>query len=155
MLARCTVTEVKALYTKVKLEKLKELTLAFDTKTGGDGKLTFEEEKHEGTWGVAQDLLTSASGSMPVLALNTHYTSRSRRHTGGWKVTNFLPGCVEVPPPHSAASVFVKVRQTCSLGNLPLVTLTFSENRHGLSGTSMYYHIIYHSNSIVCTSYSI
>jgi len=116
--ARSIVTEMKALYTKMKLEKFKDFILAFDIKTGDDGKLIFEEEKHERICGVTHDLFTSANGNMPMLALNIHYINR--RHIDGWKMTNFLLGCVEMPPPHSAANVFMKVKQICSFWDLPL-----------------------------------
>ena len=51
---------MKALYTKMKHEKLKDFILAFDIKTGDDGKFIYEEEKHERICGVTQDLFTSA-----------------------------------------------------------------------------------------------
>ena len=90
----------------MKGERLKDFIAAFDVKTGDDGKLIFEEERHERICGVTHDLFTSANGNMPMLSLNIHYIDR--KSPDGWKLTNFLLGCVEMPPPHSAANVLQK-----------------------------------------------
>ena len=78
---RSVVIEMQALYTKMRGERLKDFIAAFDIKTGDDGKLTFEEEKHERICGETHDLFTSANGNMPMLALNIHYINR--RHADG------------------------------------------------------------------------
>ena len=116
--ARSVVIEMQNLYTKMKGERLKDFIAAFDVKTGDDGKLIFEEERRERICGVAHDLFTSANGDVPMLSLNIHYIDR--KSPDGWKSTNFLLGCVEMPPPHSAANVFAKVNEICSLWGLPV-----------------------------------
>ena len=114
--ARSIVIEMKALYLRMKKEKLERFLAAFDIKTDDNGSLVFDEERHQRICGVTHDLFTSSNGNMPMLALNVHYIDRKN----GWKLTNFLLGCVEMPPPHTAANVFAKVNEICSLWGLPV-----------------------------------
>lgn len=116
--ARSVVLAMHDLYLKTKIEKLEDFILAFDIKRGDDGKMIFEEEKHERICGVTHDMFTSSNGNMPMLALNIHYINRRRPE--GWKMMTFLLGCVQMPPPHDAESVLEKIEEICSFWGFPL-----------------------------------
>ena len=108
------------MYRRIKLEKFGALSAAFGTRLGVDG-VPVLEEKHKRICSLSRDRYTSAVGSMPVLALSTHYMNTK---SSPWELVSFRLGRTPVPPPHTAASVLAAVKKILEFLRVPTTVAT-------------------------------
>ena len=117
--AKMIVYTIKDMYKRMKRERFQAFIATFDIKSGVDNLLVFEE-KHKRICSLSHDLFTSAVGNMPMLALNLHYMNTG---SSPWELVNFLLGCTEMPPPHTAANVLAAIKRILAFWRIPITVV--------------------------------